>query len=139
MTTAKPPRLPRGYKRLKAACRVPASAANLGPGFDSLGISLALYNEMAAELGPERTVVEVTGEGAGELATDETNLVVRAMHATFDKLARKPVPIWVRCTNRIPLSRGLGSSSAAIVGGVFLANELCGRPLDRDGMFAIAA
>jgi homoserine kinase len=133
------PRLPRGYKRLKAACRVPASAANLGPGFDALGLALSLHNEMAVEIGTAKTTVEVLGEGADELPRDESNLVVQSMFEAFKALKRKPLPVWVRCTNKIPLSRGLGSSSAAVVGGVFLANELCGRPLDREDLFQVAA
>ncbi len=133
-------RLPRGYKRLKAACRVPATTANLGPGFDSMGLALTLHNELAAEVGrTNKTVVEIVGEGENTLTRDESNLVVRSMIETFKQLDRKPVPVWVRCTNRIPLSRGLGSSSAAVAGGVFLANEICGRPLDREDLFKIAA
>lgn len=132
-------RLPRGFKRLKAACRVPASVANLGPGFDCLGLALSMHNEIAAEIGTSKTTVEIVGEGADTLERDENNLVVKAMYETFDRLKRKPIPIWIRCTNKIPLSRGLGSSSSAIVGGAFLANELCGRPLDRDALFQICA
>lgn len=132
-------RLPRGYKRLKAACRVPATVANLGPGFDCLGIALGLHNELAAEIGVHRTTVEVLGEGSEELARDESNLVVRSMYEALKFLKRKPLPVWVRCTNKIPLSRGMGSSSSAVVGGVFLANELCGRPVDREELFQIAA
>lgn len=132
-------RLPKGFKRLKAACRVPASVANLGPGFDCLGLALSLHNEIAVEIGVPKTLVEVVGEGADELPRDENNLVVSAMNKAFDKLGRKPIPVWVRSVNKIPLSRGLGSSSSAIAGGVFLANELCGRPLDRDQLFQICA
>lgn len=133
-------RLPRGYKRLKAACRVPATTANLGPGFDSIGLALTLHNELCAEVGrTNKTVVEIVGEGEDILERNESNLVVKSMLATFKELERKPVPVWVRCTNRIPLSRGLGSSSAAVAGGVFLANEICGRPLDREDLFKIAA
>src|SRR5262245_9647004 len=108
-------KLPRGFKRLKAACRVPASAANLGPGFDCLGLALGLFNEMAVELAGAKDHVEVIGEGAGELPTGSTNLVIQSMHQACEHLGRKPVPFQVRCHNRIPLQRGLGSSSAAIV------------------------
>lgn len=132
-------RPPKGYKRLKAACRVPASVSNLGPGFDSLGLALQLHNELAAEIGPNKTSVEIIGEGENELPRDESNLVVQAMFKTFQRLGRKPIPVWVRCHNRIPLERGLGSSSSAIAGGVFLANELLGRPMDRDQLFQVAA
>lgn len=138
MTTPTTP-LPRGFKRLKAACRIPASVANLGPGFDCLGLALGMHNELAVEIGVPKTTVEVIGEGADELPRDESNLVVKSMLETFKVLKRKPLPVWVRCTNKIPLSRGLGSSSSAVVGGVFLANELCGRPMDREQLFQIAA
>lgn len=139
LTMSTPPAIPRGYKRLKAACRVPATVANLGPGFDCLGIALGLHNEIAVEIGTSKNVVEIIGEGENVLPRDTSNLVVSSMLATFKKLKRKPVPLWVRCTNKIPLSRGLGSSSSAIVGGVFLANELCGRPLDRPDLFQLTA
>src|SRR5258708_37522343 len=89
-------RLPRGFKRLKAACRVPSSAANLGPGFDCLGLALGLYNELAVEIGGTQDLVEITGEGAEELPTDATNLVVKSMHVAFEHLGRKPVPVLVR-------------------------------------------
>lgn len=133
------PRLPRGFKRLKAACRVPASVANLGPGFDCLGLALGMHNELAVEIGTATTTVEIIGEGENELPRDASNLVVAAMYRAFERMKRKPLPVWLRCTNKIPLSRGLGSSSSAIAGGVFLANELCGRPLDREALFQIAA
>jgi homoserine kinase len=103
-------------------------------------LAITVHNELAAEVGrTNRTVVEIVGEGENSLPRDESNLVVRAMRATFERLNRKPVPIWARCTNRIPLARGLGSSAAAVAGGVFLANEICGRPLDREDLFKIAA
>ena len=137
MSTA--PSLPRGFKRLKAACRVPASVANLGPGYDCLGLALGLHNEVAVDISTSKTMVEIIGEGENELPRGEDNLVVRSMFAAFKKLKRKAPNVWVRCTNRIPLTRGLGSSSSAIVAGVFLANELCGRPLDREQLFQLAA
>lgn len=139
MSMSVTPRLPRGYKRLKAAVRIPATVANLGPGFDSLGLALVLHNELAAEIGINKTMVEVIGEGVDELPRDESNLVVRSMFEAFKIMKRKPAPVWVRCTNKIPLARGLGSSSSAVVGGVFLANELCGRPMDREQLFQVAA
>ena len=132
-------KLPKGFKRQKANCRVPATVANLGPGFDSLGLALSLYNEIAVDINVSKDHLEITGEGAGSLPADQTNLVLSSMHKAFDAMGRKPVPMVVRCTNRIPLARGLGSSAAAVVGGVFLANELCGRPMDKDQLFTLAA
>ncbi|MBU2696791.1 homoserine kinase [Pimelobacter sp. 30-1] len=104
--------------------RVPATSANLGPGFDTLGLALDLRDELEAEVLADGLVVEVTGHGAGAVPLDERHLVVRAMRATFDRLGKQPTGLRLTCTNVIPHARGLGSSSAAIVGGVWLAREL---------------
>nr|WP_229402983.1 homoserine kinase [Micromonospora okii] len=104
--------------------RVPATSANLGPGFDALGLALGLYDDVAAEVVPDGVRVTVTGQGAGELPTDDRHLLVRAMRATFDVLGGQPPGLAVECVNRIPQARGLGSSSAAIVAGVQLARAL---------------
>lgn len=126
------------------AVRVPATSANLGPGFDALGLALALYDEVSAEVtGDDRVVVTVTGEGAGELPTGGEHLVVRSMYATFDELrAPRPAGLALTCRNRIPQARGLGSSSAAIVAGVLLARALVPggvERLDDDGVLRLAA
>jgi homoserine kinase len=102
----------------------PATSANLGPGFDALGLALTLYDDLTARVTGDRFAVTVRGEGAGELPGDERHLVVRAMLATFDELGERPPGLEVECVNRIPQARGLGSSSAAIVGGVQLARGL---------------
>ncbi|MEN3613131.1 homoserine kinase [Plantactinospora sp. ZYX-F-223] len=104
--------------------RVPATSANLGPGFDALGLALALYDDVSARTAPSGCRVEVTGEGAGELPTGDDHLVVRAMRAGFDALGGQPPGLAVECVNRIPQARGLGSSSAAIVAGIQLARAL---------------
>lgn len=104
--------------------RVPATSANLGPGFDALGLALAHYDDVSAQIVPTGCRVAVRGEGAGELPTDESHLVVRAMRATFDALGGQPTGLAVSAVNRIPQARGLGSSSAAIVAGVQLARAL---------------
>jgi homoserine kinase len=104
--------------------RTPATSANLGPGFDALGLALTLYDDLTARVTDEGCTVTVLGEGAGELPDDEEHLVVRAMLATFDELGERPPGLAVECVNRIPQARGLGSSSAAIVGGVQLARGL---------------
>lgn len=122
--------------------RVPATSANLGPGFDALGLALALYDEVTAWVTDGGCQVEVTGEGAGELPTDERHLIVRAMYETFDVLGGRPPGIAISCVNRIPQARGLGSSSAAIVAGVHLARALVvdgDQRLDRAGLLRIAA
>jgi homoserine kinase len=110
---------------------VPATSANLGPGFDSLGLALDLRDELEAELIGSGLVVEVSGGGAGELPLDEGHLVVRAMRAAFDALGGQPPGLRLSCRNAIPHARGLGSSSAAIVGGLVLARALVDGGTDR--------
>ncbi|GIJ78165.1 homoserine kinase [Micromonospora phaseoli] len=122
--------------------RVPATSANLGPGFDALGLALALHDDVAAEVTAGGVAVSVTGEGAGELPADDGHLVVRAMRAAFDVLGGQPSGLAVECVNRIPQARGLGSSSAAIVAGVLLARALVidgERRLDDDAALRLAA
>lgn len=113
------------------AVEVPATSANLGPGFDSLGLALALTDRIEAALADDgRVRVEVIGEGAGRVPTDESNLVAHVLRtglATFDEsgeMVRRGLAL--RCTNEIPHSRGLGSSAAAIVGALTVAAHLAG-------------
>ncbi|MGY0386787.1 homoserine kinase [Nocardioides sp. WG-D5] len=104
---------------------VPATSANLGPGYDSLGLALDLRDELTAEVVPGGAL-EVTVEGAGEgtVPLDESHLVVRSMRAAFDIIGKQPAGLRLHCHNRIPHARGLGSSSAAIIGGLVLARAL---------------
>lgn len=102
----------------------PATSANIGPGYDALGLALAYGDEITAEVAGSDIRVEVEGVGAGELPEDETHLVVASMLAAFEELGVRPPGLRVRCTNRIPHACGLGSSSAAIVGGIVAAREL---------------
>lgn len=113
---------------------VPATSANLGPGYDCLGLALELRDELTAELGGDALVVEVTGEGAGDVPLDPTHLVARAMDAAFGAMEVATPPLRLSCTNRIPHARGLGSSSAAIVGGIALARALVDEGTDRLGL-----
>ncbi|GAA2385665.1 homoserine kinase [Nonomuraea africana] len=114
--------------------RVPATSANLGPGFDSLGLALAFHDEVEASLftpesGTSRVEVTVEGEGAGELELGDGHLVVRAMRKTFERMdAPQPAGIRLHCRNRIPHARGLGSSSAAICAGILAARALARMP-----------
>ena len=115
--------------------RTPASAANLGPGFDSLGIALGLYNEVEVE---ERA--EGLSFGPCDLfPKNEENLFVRAYYLAIDKMGLPRKGLWISEHPAIPLSRGLGSSAAAIVAGVLAANALHENVLTRDEMLAIAA
>jgi homoserine kinase len=108
--------------------RVPATSANLGPGFDALGLALGLHDEVEVAVTASGLSIEVSGEGAGEVAhAGEKHLVVRAMRVAFDDLGvDQPAGLAVRCVNRIPHGRGLGSSAAAIVAGILAARALAG-------------
>jgi homoserine kinase len=121
--------------------RVPGSSANLGPGFDSLGLALGLYDEVEVSVAADGVAVEVAGEGAGRVPCDEAHLVVRAMRAAWDVVGDAPPGIRMRCRNAIPHSRGLGSSAAAAVAGATAAVVLAGRDaeLERDTILQVAA
>ncbi len=121
---------------------VPATSANLGPGFDSLGLALDLRDRLEAEVVDEGLVIEVEGTGADEVPLDENHLVVRSMRAAFDAMDAHPSGLRLACTNAIPHARGLGSSSAAIVGGVCLARALVAGGsllMDDAALFGLAA
>jgi len=119
--------------------RVPASTANLGPGFDALGMALGLYNEIEVELAGTGLALTVEGEGADKLQSlGERNLVARSVISTLERLGIRPDGVRVRMVNRIPLSRGLGSSSAAAMGGVAAAVALAGAALDPEEMLDLA-
>ncbi|MEO8476282.1 MAG: homoserine kinase [Actinomycetota bacterium] len=123
---------------MRLELRVPATSANLGPGFDCFGLALDLWNEVSVETGVEPSV-SWKGEGAAELATDGSDLVHRVMTSVADSLGR-PLPAFaLRGLNRIPLERGLGSSSAAAVAGAALALALLGEPAEPADVFGHAA
>ena len=121
--------------------RVPGSSANLGPGFDSLGLALGLYDEVEVTVAPSGVAVEVAGEGAGRVPCDEAHLVARAMRRAWDIVGDGPPGIRMRCRNAIPHSRGLGSSAAAAVAGAVAAVVLAGRDaeLERDTILQVTA
>jgi homoserine kinase len=110
--------------------RVPASSANLGSGFDALGLALGLYDEVDVEVTASGLEVVVTGEGAGSVELDESHLVVRAFQAASERLGVAPAGLRLHCVNAIPHARGLGSSAAAIVAGIAAAYGLAGREPD---------
>lgn len=109
---------------LTASATVAASSANLGPGFDSLGLALALYDEVAVETTDAGLIIEVEGEGAGQVPLGPEHLVVRALQRGLAAGGADVPGLVVRCRNAIPHSRGLGSSAAAVVGGLAAANGL---------------
>ena len=109
---------------LAATSVVAASSANLGPGFDSLGLALSLYDEIYVETTESGIRVEVDGEGAGQVPLDSTHLVVRAIERGLQAAGVRADGLIVRSRNAIPHSRGLGSSAAAVVGGLAAANGL---------------
>ncbi len=121
--------------------RVPATSANLGPGFDSLGIALTMYNELELELyREEKFDIESFGEGAEMLPTDGTNMIWGAVRRLLSRIGQADEyrGMKLRMYSRIPVSRGLGSSAAAIVGGLRAANEWLGRPLGKKELLGIA-
>ncbi len=106
--------------------RVPATSANLGPGFDALGLALTLYDEVDAWIRPSGLSIEISGEGADLAEAGEDHLVLQAMRAAFAVIGDQPPGIGLRCVNQIPHGRGLGSSAAAIVAGILAARALAG-------------
>lgn len=118
--------------------RVPATSANLDTGFDSLGLALGLRDELEVRaLGSPGVLVEVKGQGAGEVPDDETHLVVRALRLALDHVGASQTGLHLTCVNRIPHGRGLGSSAAAVVAGIFAARGLIGDPEALDDAAAL--
>ncbi|HUG33446.1 MAG TPA: homoserine kinase, partial [Anaerolineales bacterium] len=117
---------------------VPATSANLGPGFDTLGLALDLWNQSSVTPAKEFSVT-VQGEGSERLASGKNNLIVRAAQKLAER-TRKPLPPFhVDCVNQIPLSSGLGSSSAAILTGLLAANALLEKRFSRDEILNLAS
>jgi homoserine kinase len=112
------------FRAAPARVRVPATSANLGPGFDTFGLALALYDDVVVRVAESGLVIDVAGEGADDVRRDKRHLVVQAVRATFDVLGGQPRGLEVVCANHIPHGRGLGSSAAAIVAGIVGAREL---------------
>jgi homoserine kinase len=121
--------------------RVPATSANLGPGFDALGLALGLHDEIEASVTAAGLTLKVSGEGAAEVAdAGEKHLVVRAMRVAFDDLGvDQPPGLELRCVNRIPHGRGLGSSAAAIVAGILAARALAGASVAPEDALPLAS
>lgn len=119
--------------------RVPATTANLGPGFDALGLALTLYNRVSVETVAGRDIsVSIRGEGEGRIPTDGTNRLCAAMKTVYDRLGQPTPGLRVHTEIAIPLARGLGSSATAAVAGLVAANRLCGSPLSDADLISMA-
>ena len=129
------------FRAAPVRVRVPATSANLGPGFDCLGLALGLHDDVVVRVADAGLEVDVAGEGADTLRRGERHLVVSSLRAAFDRLGGQPRGLEVVCANRVPQSRGLGSSSAAIVAAVLAARALVlggEQHLDDDAALALA-
>ncbi|MFL2759698.1 MAG: homoserine kinase [Dehalococcoidia bacterium] len=117
--------------------KVPATSANMGPGFDSLGIALDVWNEVRISKGPFS--IKIDGTGEEELPTDPSNLVYKSFCKVFEEIGEIVPEVTLACTNRIPLTRGMGSSSAALIGGLISGNAMAGFPLSISEILNIGA
>ena len=118
--------------------RAPATTANLGPGFDCLGMALNLHNYISMDFRSEGLKIEVEGEGEAFIPQEEKNIVYQAALQVFEEIGEKPKGLYVKLKNNIPVARGLGSSAAAIVGGLVAANLLTGNKLTKDHLLKMA-
>jgi len=119
--------------------RVPGTSANCGPGFDTIGIACNIYNELELTLkkdGP--LVIEISGEGAANIPCDSRNIVWRSIQQLLRRAKLDYKGAYIKMYNQVPLSRGLGSSAAAIVAGLMAANEAIGRRFNRHELLAMA-
>lgn len=117
---------------------VPATTANLGPGFDTLGMALEIHNVIEMSEAPSGFEVETSGQGGEILARPENNLAYQAAQVLFDRVGIRPKGLRIRQEINIPLARGLGSSAAAIVGGLVAANALTGGLLGQQDLLRLA-
>ena len=130
---------------MKVSVKVPATTANLGPGFDSLGLALPIYNIVTVEetimpgTGIEINIIDETNEqNVLSIPTDENNIVYKAIELLYNSIGQTPSELKITIKTNIPIARGLGSSAAVIVGGLMAANELLGRPADEAALLSIA-
>jgi len=119
--------------------KIPATSANMGPGFDAIGVALELYNHLWVEELPQGLQIEVKRKQGIEIPLDESNLIYQTMQYFYKKM-NLPMPgVHLIQEDYIPMVRGLGSSAACIVGGLIAANELAGRPCDKEALAQMAA
>ncbi len=122
----------------RCTIRIPATSANIGSGFDCIGVALTMYNTITVEEIPSGLEIKVNDESDRFLPKDERNLVYRGVMAVFDKVGYKPTGLRIELTNEIPVTRGLGSSSAGIIGGVVAGNILSGNKLTEQELVTLA-
>ena len=119
--------------------RVPATTANMGPGFDTIGMALRLYNYLEMKESRQGLKIEALGQDAGYIPLDQRNVVYQAAKQVFKVVGYFPKGLSIRQTINIPTSRGMGSSASAIVGGLVAANQLVGNKLSKDKLLQMAA
>lgn len=122
---------------MKISVYVPATSANLGPGFDCMGIALDLWNEIHAAPA-DHTTIAIEGYGEDFLPRDESNLIISAIGLVYRRFGQAVPPLSIQMINRIPIAAGLGSSAAALVGGLMIANHLLDEPLNSAQILRIA-
>ena len=133
---------------MKVSVKVPASSANIGPGFDCLGLALPIYNTITIEetvlpgtgieinmMSEEETIDEM---GFNTIPNDENNIVSKAVEMLYNSIGQEPSELKINIQSQIPITRGLGSSASVIVGGLLAANKLLGSPADEAALLAIA-
>ncbi|MFZ5632670.1 MAG: homoserine kinase [Bacillota bacterium] len=118
--------------------QVPATTANLGPGFDCLGMALQLYNSVEISAAASGLHIEVQGEGQADIPRDENNMVFHAAQRVFRQVGYRPPGMRIKLVNNIPVARGLGSSTAAIVGGMIAANIISGNTMSQRDIINLA-
>lgn len=131
---------------MKVSVKVPATTANLGPGFDCLGLALPIYNTITVEetvlpgTGIEINIIDETREmDFISIPTDENNIVYKAIELLYNSIGQEPDELKITINTHIPITRGLGSSASVVVGGLLAANELLGRPADEAALLSIAS
>ena len=123
---------------MRITIKVPATSANLGPGFDALGLALNLWNETVVTPAKE-FAVKINGEGAERLSPGKNNLIFRTAHRLAERVGKTLPPFRAECLNRIPLSSGLGSSAATILTGLLAGNALLEHPLSKEEILNLAS
>lgn len=124
---------------MKLTVKIPATSANLGSGFDCMGVALNIYNTIVVEEKGQGLKIDILDETRDFLPQDSRNLVYRSMQKVFELARYRSKGLHITLVNQIPVTRGLGSSSASVVGGLLAANKICGDILSLDELMVLAA